>query len=51
MGGGGGGSDEVWDREMMLSQLAKRSIHRTVSSLSKAVVCFLMITTLALSFE
>ena len=29
--GGGGGRDEVWDREMMFSQLAKRSPSVVVS--------------------
>ena len=28
---GGGGGDEVWDRETMFSQLAKRSPHVVVS--------------------
>ena len=49
--GEGGGSDEVWDRGTMLSQLAKRSIRGLVSGLSKAAVCFLKISTLALSVE
>ena len=34
-GGGGGGSDEVWDRETMFSQLAKRSIRGLVSDLPR----------------
>ena len=54
-GGGGGwegeGSDEAWDRETMLSQLATRSIRGLVSGLSKAAVCFLTISTSALSVE
>ena len=48
---GEGGSDEVLDRGTMLSQLAKRSIRGLVSGLSKAAVCFLKISTLALSVE
>ena len=35
----------------MLSQLAKRSIRGLFSGLSKAAVCFLMISTLSLSVE
>ena len=46
---GGGGNDDAWDRGTMLSQLAKRSIRGLVSGLSKAAVCFLIISTLALS--
>ena len=34
-GGGGGASDEVWDRETMFSQLAKRSIRGLVSGLPR----------------
>ena len=34
-GGGGGGSDEVWDRETMFSQLAKRSIRGLVSGIPR----------------
>ena len=34
-GGGGGASDEVWDRETMFSQLAKRSIRGQVSGLPR----------------
>ena len=34
-GGGGGANDEVWDRETMFSQLAKRSIRGLVSGLPR----------------
>ena len=33
--GGGGGGDEVWDRETMFSQLAKRSIRGLISGLPR----------------
>ena len=39
--GGGGGSDEVWDRETMFSQLAKRSISGLVSDLPRRRYVFL----------
>ena len=46
---GGGGSDEVWDRETMFSQLAKAVNPRASQRSSKAAICFLMVSTLALS--
>ena len=46
-----GGSDEVWDRGTMFSQLAKRSSPGLVSGISKAAVCFLVISTLSLSIS
>ena len=44
-----GGSDEVWDRGTMFSQLAKRSSPGLVSGILKAAVCFLVISTLSLN--